>query len=66
MIRDDCAGRNRNCAQQYCACEQQSPIRSGPAIQPARRPTMRVMETLTGTVLAVATIVLAVETILVF
>lgn len=39
-------------------------VRSG--MPPARRPNMRVMETLTGSMLSVATIVLAVGAILAF
>lgn len=35
-------------------------------MEPARRPSMRVMETLTGSLLAVATIVLAVEAFIAF
>lgn len=35
-------------------------------MQPVRRPTMRVMETLTGSVLSIATAVLAVGAILAF
>ncbi|WP_425228141.1 hypothetical protein [Sphingomonas sp.] len=38
----------------------------GVGIVPARRPTMRVMETLTGGMLSVATIVLAVGAVFAF
>lgn len=35
-------------------------------MSPARRPNMRVMETLTGSLLSIATIVLAVEAVFAF